>query len=339
MHSAEAQGATERTEPVLVRQLPTMVLPGAGWLRARAKAGASRSASRGVFMRGVTPDARQAAEPWEDGGMDEGALRGRRVLVLRAREQLSGLRDGLEALGADVRAVPVIEIVPPASWRELDEALACDAAWDWLVLTSANAAESVAGRLLGAGRTAGFARVAVIGAATRARAREVGLLPGATEVLTGERAVAESLAEALVPRVRALVEQWGRPPRVLLPRAEVARDVLPEALRAAGAEVVVATAYRNQVPATAPDALGAMFGGAGGWRPEAVPFSSSSSVTGLLGALQEAGVRLPEEVRCVSIGEVTSRSLREQGLRVDAEATVATVASLIEAVVQALAVA
>ncbi len=267
--------------------------------------------------------------------MGPGALQGRRVLVTRARAQASALRDGLEALGAEVVAVPVIEIVPPASWEELDGALTRGAAWDWLVLTSANAAESVARRLEAAGRQAIFPRVAVVGSATRERARAVGLLADRAEVLMGERAVAESLAEVLIPRVRAFGRAEGRAPCVLLPRAEQAREILPDALRAAGAEVVVAAAYRNRVPADAVQELRTLFAERRRW-PQAIPFSSSSSVTGLLAALAEADVSLPGEVLCVSIGEITSRTLREQGLRVDAEATVATVAGLIEALERAL---
>ena len=266
--------------------------------------------------------------------MERGALTGRRVLVTRARGQASPLRDGLERLGADVRALPVIEIVPPANWDDLDRALARDEAWDWLVLTSANAAEGLAGRLALAGRRADFPRVAVVGAATRQRARELGLVPDGAEVLTGEKAVAESLAEALVPRVRELQQGKGRQLRVLLPRAEVAREVLPEALRAMGAEVVVAAAYRNRVPESAVRGLQEMFGERR-WWPEAIPFSSSSSVTGLVGAMAAAGLALPAEVQCVSIGEITSRTMRESGMRVDAEAEVATVEGLIGAVERA----
>ena len=267
--------------------------------------------------------------------MERGALAGRRVLVLRARQQASTLRDGLEGRGAEVLAVPVIEIVPPASWEELDGALTQERAWDWLVLTSANTAESLAGRLALAGRRAAFARVAVVGATTRERARQMGLLPDGTEVLMGERAVAESLAETLVPRVSELQREQGRRMRVLLPRAEMARQVLPQALRAVGADVVVVAAYRNRVPEEAVSALQGMFGERERW-PEAIPFSSSSSVTGLLGAMAEAGMALPTEVRCVSIGEITSQTMREQGLRVDAEAEVATVEGLIAAVERAL---
>ncbi len=257
--------------------------------------------------------------------MVERALEGRRVLVTRAREQSSALREGLEALGAEVVSIPVIEIVPPASWAEMDGALG-EGGWEWLVLTSANAAESVAGRLEILRRPAEFPQVAAVGAATAARARVLGLARG--EVVLGKRAVAESLAEAMETRVR-------RGARVLLPRAERTREVLPERLRAVGAEVVTVTAYRNRVPEVAVEALRSLFGARERW-PAAVSFSSSSSVTGLLGALREAGMELPGEVRCISIGEITTTTMRACGVRVDGEAREASVAGLVEAVVQAM---
>lgn len=256
------------------------------------------------------------------------------MLVTRTQEQASKLREALLEVGADVVSIPVIEILPPASWAELDGVLPGVEAFDWVVLTSANAAESVAERRRVLGLGGAFPRVAAVGSSTAMRAQGLGLVGG--EVLVPERAVAESLAEALVPRVRALMEEQGRV-RVLLPRAERAREVLPEALRAAGAEVVVATAYRKRVPAAAVAALREMFAERARW-PAVVPFTSSSSVTGLLEALREAGVTMPGEVRCVSIGEITSATMRECGVRVDGEAEVASVAGLVEAVVRVLGV-
>jgi len=155
-------------------------------------------------------------------------LAGRRVLVTRAAHQASKLSDGLRALGAEPVEVPVLEIRPPISFDPLDAALRQLDSYDWLILTSANAARALAERA--AALRIPLAqpvrlKVAAIGEATAEAARKAGL----QVALVPEAYVAESLVEGLLARAAGQ--------RILLARAAVARDVIPDALREAGAEV------------------------------------------------------------------------------------------------------
>ena len=104
----------------------------------------------------------------------------------------------------------------------------------------------------------------------------------------------------------------------------------------AGAEVTIAAAYRNRIPAASVPLLRQIFARRELW-PDAIPFTSSSSVTHLLEVLEAAGLVLPPEILRVSIGPVTSATLREHGLAPQAEAAEATVSSLGEAVVAVIA--
>jgi uroporphyrinogen-III synthase len=251
-------------------------------------------------------------------------LAGRRVLVTRAAGQASKLSEALRALGAEPVEVPVLEIRPPESFEGLDCALRQIEQYDWLILTSANAAQALLDRAAHLGVRLDqmvSMRVAAIGPGTASAVREAKL---AVTVLP-EAHVAEGLVEALQTQVGDK--------RVLLARAAIARDVIPEALRAAGAEVDVVDAYRNVSPKGAPEALRAALAG----RIDAATFTSSSSVTHLKEAAEKAGIAFPfAGVKAISIGPITSATLVEQGWAPAAEAQRADIAGLVEAVRRAL---
>jgi uroporphyrinogen-III synthase len=251
-------------------------------------------------------------------------LAGRRVLVTRAAHQASRLSDGLRALGAEPVEVPVLEIRSPESFAPLDAALGKLEQYDWLIFTSANSVRSVAGRARELGidlLLIGSARIAAIGAATAAAIEQIGLKVD----LVPESYVAEGLVAALAPQV------GGK--RVLLARAEIARDVIPDALRAAGATVDVIDAYRNAMPESAPALLRAALEKG----IDAATFTSSSSVTHLAAAARAAGIAFPfAGVRAISIGPITSQTLRELGWEPAAEAKVSDIPGLIAAVDRAL---
>lgn len=250
---------------------------------------------------------------------------GRRVLVTRGAQQASRLCEGLRGLGAIPVEVPVIAIEPPASLGPLDRALGRLEGYDWLILTSANAARVLARRAAELGIDLGAARnlsVAAVGPATAAEAQSANL----TVTWTPESYVAESLVRRLVDEAR------GR--RVLLARAAVARDLIPDALRRAGAEVDVVEAYRNVLPGEAPGALRE----AAARGLDAATFTSSSSVTHLREAAELAGIGFPlDGAGAVSIGPVTSGTLREAGWEPEAEADPHDIPGLIEAVARVLA--
>jgi uroporphyrinogen-III synthase len=249
-----------------------------------------------------------------------GPLTGRRIVVTRAQRQSGSLRELLEQRGAEVLLLPTIETIPPDSFAPLDQALRSATEYQWLVVTSANAARVIREQLAAAGlspRSLGHLRVAAVGPSTADAIKELDL---AVELMP-ERYVGEELAAALAPRVSGQ--------RVLLVRAAVARDVVPDALRAAGAELTIVDAYRTVMPSDAAERAKDIF--AQNPLPDAVVFTSGSTVLHLVQVLADAGLTLPEEIACVSIGPVTSTALREAGLLVEAEAEAATLDALVDA--------
>ncbi|MFN2426297.1 MAG: uroporphyrinogen-III C-methyltransferase [Candidatus Binatia bacterium] len=245
------------------------------------------------------------------------ALFGRRIVVTRARHQAAALAERLERSGAEIVEFPTIEV------REL--AIAADVfdtigSWDWLVLTSVNGVDAFFGQLLASGRDlrelAGV-KLAAIGPATRAAIESRGLRVAAQP--------SEYRAEALL---EALGDVQGQ--RVLLARAEVAREVLPDTLRERGAIVEVVPVYRTSFPQT-PFPLhesNASHGGAatGGDDHDAVTglgdfdlitFTSSSTVTGFD---RRCAGRAKEALAgkfVAAIGPITGQALEALGIAVD----------------------
>lgn len=247
-------------------------------------------------------------------------LAGRRILVTRAIEQAGKLSDSLRALGAEPVEVPVLEIGPPASFAALDKALVQFNAYDWLIFTSANAVKALVLRALALripldGRVP--RKIAAVGPATA----EVVTRAGLTVNYIPEKYVAESLIAGFPGEIQ------GR--RFLLARAAVARDVIPDALRAAGAEVDIAEAYRNVLPENAHEALKQALA-----EPiHAATFTSASTVTHLAEAAEKANIPFPlAGVPAISIGPVTSQTLREHNWPPAAEAAPHDIPGLVAAV-------
>lgn len=248
-------------------------------------------------------------------------LKGRRILVTRALHQAGKLSEGLRALGAETIEVPVLEIRPPTSFEPLDAALGQLASYDWLILTSANTVRALAARAGELGITleqSSAPKVAALGESTAEAARAAGL----KVCFVPASYVAESLLQGLGEATRGQ--------RILLARAAAAREVIPDGLRADGAEIDVVDAYRNVLPESAPKQLGR----AVMERVDAVTFTSSSSVTHLAEAARQAGIAWPiAGAAAVSIGPITSRTLRELCWEPATEAKQSDIPGLIEAVV------
>jgi uroporphyrinogen-III synthase/uroporphyrinogen III methyltransferase/synthase len=247
-------------------------------------------------------------------------LAGRRVLVTRAAHQAGKLSEGLRALGAEPVEVPVLEIRPPESFEALDAALLHFNQYDWLILTSANTVRVLVERAAGFGASIGSLssiKIGAVGEGTARAARDAGF----QITFVPESYVAESLVAGLAGQAAGQ--------RILLARAAVARDVIPDALRAAGATVDVVDAYRNAMPETAPKLLRA----AVAKGLDAATFTSSSSVTHLAEAAEAAGVQWPlAGVPAVSIGPITSGTLRELGWEPAIEANPSDIPGLLGAV-------
>ncbi len=254
--------------------------------------------------------------------MNRLSLAGYRVLVTRAAHQAGKLSDELRALGAEPVEVPVLEIQPPAGYDAIDLALRRLDSYDWLILTSANTVRAFAERAAELGvplSPQGALKVAAIGEATAAAAHKQGLpvtlIPGAY--------VAEAMVEALAKQAKGQ--------KFLLARAEVARDVIVDALRGIGAKVDVVDAYRNVMPEAAPRLLREAMKD----RIDAATFTSSSSVTHLAEAARAAGIDFPfAGVAAISIGPITSKTLREFSWEPAAEASPHTIPGLIAAVAE-----
>lgn len=257
--------------------------------------------------------------------MQEQPLAGVRVLVGRARHQLSKLAEQLKKHGAEVIEIPFIEIRPPHSYAPLDSAIRHIAHYDWLVLTSVNGVEALAARLkhlrIPLDQLADL-QVAAIGPATGQAIERLGL-----QVSVVPR---EYVAEAVVESLRTKV----RGKQILLVRAKVARDVIPREFQQLGATVDVIEAYETALPASSREELQAVMSDHDR-KPHVVTFTSSSTVrnfVALLGGRGRPTYTLLEGIQFASIGPVTSATLREFGLPVHIEAEEYTIPGLVRAV-------
>jgi uroporphyrinogen III methyltransferase / synthase len=228
-------------------------------------------------------------------------LAGRRIVVTRRPEQSTWLSGRLRELGATVVELPLIEIAPPVDGGPLDEALRALDRYDWIVFTSANAVGAVSARMrdleAGAAALAGR-KIASVGPSTTAALRrsfpdiEVAVEPRAHD--------AQSLARELAGKAGGA--------RFLVPTSDRARDVLPAALRGAGATVDVVTAYRTIAPAAllerTTEALGA--------GADLVTFASPSAVENFVAAAPEWVPR----IRAAVIGPATEAACRHAGIEV-----------------------
>ncbi len=249
-------------------------------------------------------------------------LAGVTVLITRAREQAEGFRESLASMGADVILAPSIRIVEPPDWTAVDRALRSAATYDWAILTSVNGVRAVSRRLaklrLNWSSFAGV-KLAAIGPATAEalgeRGVEVAVVP--------DRYQAEGILDALGREGIA-----GK--RILLARAERAREVLPEQLRRRGALVDVAIVYRT-VPCSPPaEAVAALRAGLGARC--VVTFTSASTVSHFLEHLPEEALEGLRAATLASIGPITTEAIERHGLRATLEPSQFTIPALVEAI-------
>lgn|SRR5690554_2976465 len=242
-------------------------------------------------------------------------LQGLHVIVTRTRTQASVLRSELERRGATVLEVPAMELQDLDGW---ESQVFTDQPWDWTVITSKNAAERIARVIrMGKGRHEQLGRIAATGNATARYLEKYGLSPQ----LVPERYIAEALAEAMIARG---VE--GQ--RIVLPRAEDARAVLPDALRAAGADVHVVPIYRAEIPEGSLSILQA----SAGMKPDLVTFASSKTARHFAELLHESGVDEWFSLPAAAIGPVTAETASDLGFTVVAMPDQHTISSLVDAI-------
>ncbi len=249
-----------------------------------------------------------------------------RALVTRPRAQAVALCQLLQSSGADVVAVPTVEIVEPEEWTPVDAAVRCLSSYELAIFTSANGVERFLGRMQAQGQAEedlGALQLVAIGPATaealRSRGLDVQIVP--------EEYRAEGVVDAVVADRSAGLEGL----RVLLPRALKARAVLPDRLRELGATVDVVPVYRSIIPPGTGPRLQEAFEE----RLDLVTFTSSSTVDHFIqlvgpGQVQELLARTV--VAC--IGPITAGTATRGGLQVTVLPQDYTVESLHRAVVR-----
>ena len=265
----------------------------------------------------------KAKTPADDFGMP---LAGRSVLVTRTRQQAHSLIEPLEALGAEVLSMPVLETIEPEDWGPVDVAIEEIGTYDWIVFTSTNGVDSFLHRfreMHGSYDDLASTCMAAVGSATAHRMRSEGFPP------------------ALVPedfRAEGLVAAFGefgsdKCRRVLIPRAEEAREVLPDELRAMGCSVDVVVVYRT-TPATPDPAILARLDAG---EVDVGTFTSGAMAGAFIDAVSSAGLdsrRVMGSMAVASIGPITTEALRRLGYEPDVEATESTMGALVDAVVR-----
>ena len=255
---------------------------------------------------------------------DTRPLFGRRIVVTRAREQAGELVRALEELGADVIAQPAIRVLPPEDPAALDAACDAAAAFDWIVFTSVNGVEHFMQRFLSRYdiRELKGPRICAVGPSTSAALSRYGLRADVTP--------AEYRSEGILPALREHGPVEGR--KFLLPRAQIARELLAEELDAAGASVFDVTAYST---VEAADGSGQdIYRMLLDRQIDAVTFTSASTVrhfVEMLGA--EQAPDLLRSTVLAAIGPVTAEAAQQLGLQPTVVPAQYTIPALISALV------
>jgi uroporphyrinogen III methyltransferase / synthase len=257
---------------------------------------------------------------------DDRPLFGRRIVVTRSREQAGELIDLLEERGADAIAAPTIRIAAPEDPLALERAVAEASTYDWIIFASANAVDSFMSRLLAIGdvRDLKGVRIATVGPSTAARLQRYGVRVD----LTPEEYRAESLISALGEGASL------KDARILLPRADIGRDILAEHLREAGAEVDDVVAYRTTLAHGAGEGDRDIYRMLLDGEIDAVTFTSASTVRNfaqLHGPEQAADLLAGTVVAC--IGPVTAEAAQQLGIATTVMPERYTIPDLVDAIV------
>lgn len=246
-------------------------------------------------------------------------LAGKRVLITRPRAQAEPFIDLLTSLGAYPVVFPTIEIAGPEDPALLDQAIAGLSAYHWVIFTSVNGVSTFWKRLVEMGFGSGVfdgIHVAAIGPATAQALVERGITP--------EFVPDEYIAEAILPGLGDVSGQ-----RILLPRADIARKALVEALIKRGALPDEIAVYRTLPARPAPQALRELEQGV-----DIATFTSSSTVRNFFQVLGDRAAVLLRDALVACIGPVTAKTAQSLGLQVDVVAHDYTVDGLVEALLE-----
>jgi uroporphyrinogen III methyltransferase/synthase len=251
-------------------------------------------------------------------------LFGKKILVTRAREQASDLSERVRDLGGIPIEFPTIEVIPPESWADADHCAAQMAVYDWVIFTSANGVKFFLERIFALGRDIRDLkgpRICAIGPKT---AEALDALKVKVDFVPSEYR-AESIFEGLKKE-----DLKGK--RLLIPRAKLARDVLPQELRKTGASVDVAEVYQTVRPAGNAEKVKRLLRNK---SISAITFTSSSTVSNFVDLVGINEVRdLMGGVAIASIGPITAERARTLGIKTTVMPEEFTIPALVEALAE-----
>jgi len=262
---------------------------------------------------------------------------GHRVLV--TREHSSGF-EPLEELGAEIVEFPTIEIVPPLSYREIDAAIGNIQSYTWIIFTSANGVRYFLKRFLEKDRDIRDLKgikICAIGTKTASEIKKYGMKVD----LVPEEFHAEGLIEAFTKEVkdqRSKVKRHGpevlKGIRILLPRAEVAREIFPEKVRELGGEIDVPVAYRAVKPELHGKRLKRFLKEG---RITIATFTSAATFRNFVEIMGSDASELLKDVSIAVIGPVTAKTVEKTGLKVEIMPKESTIEALVSEIIRAKA--
>lgn len=250
---------------------------------------------------------------------DNKPLFGKNILITRAREQASRLTEKLEEFGANCIEAPAIKIAPPDDdFTSLDSAIAKIREYDWIIFTSTNGVERFFARLNERNldvRALSRAKIAAIGTSTAAKLKNYGIIADKVPTMFKAEGILDVLKEDITPGTK-----------VLIPRAQKAREALPQGLRRMGATVDVAETYCTKMADTNKAQIKNLLQNG---RIDMVTFTSSSTVENLLKLIDNEAALL-NNVEKAAIGPITAQTCKQKGLDVDIEADIYTIDGLVD---------
>jgi uroporphyrinogen III methyltransferase/synthase len=254
------------------------------------------------------------------------ALFGKRAIVTRTREQASELVAGLEEAGAGCYECSTINIVPVEEYDILDEAIERIDEYHWILFTSLNGVKYFFERLYSKGLDARDLKGPDIGVVGKSTA-DLLLKYGVNADLIPPLFTSDGLAESLL-------DQGVEGRNILIPRAREGREMMPETLRGAGAQVTIAPVYQNIPPQGRRDELRAELESG---QVDLVTFTSSSTVNNFLTMVdagnQEELEQLMQNVKIAAIGPITAKTVTDSGLKVDIQPGKFTIPEMILAII------
>lgn len=252
-------------------------------------------------------------------------LKGLRIAITRERGRAAEMSELLAKSGATPVSCPMITFRPPENWKEADDAIAKLAGFSWVVFTSINGVAYFCDRMKEKGKSFDELkgrRVACVGEATAAELHKYGVTP--------DYIPEEQSSEELLAALSRMVKLSGQ--KLLLPRGDLASPLLRDGLRKQGAAVTDPIVYRNVPDAEGGKALRAELEAG---HVDVLCFSSPSAATNAIKALGERAASLLGKVRIYSIGPMTSRALKENGIELAGEAKQHDMPGLVDFVVKA----